>query len=40
MMMENKRQVSKRFLWASTPTCDGDDTDHSQMLRVDWKLIE
>ena len=37
---EDGREVSERFHWASTPVCNSDDTGHSQVLRVDWKLIE
>lgn len=40
MLMENDREVSERFHWASTPMCESDDLGHSQVLRVDWKLIE
>ncbi len=40
MVMENGGEVSERFHWASTPVCESDDTGHSQVLRVDWKLIE
>lgn len=40
MVMEDGREVSERFHWASTPVCQSDDTGHSQVLRVDWKLIE
>lgn len=40
MVMEDGREVSERFHWASTPVCNSDDTGHSQVLRVDWKLIE
>lgn len=40
MLMENGREVSERFHWASTPVCESDDTGHSQVLRLDWKLIE
>ncbi|GAB4450062.1 MAG: hypothetical protein Fur0044_45610 [Anaerolineae bacterium] len=40
MVMENGQEVSERFHWASTPVCQSDDTGHSQVLRVDWKLIE
>lgn len=40
MLMENDREVSERFHWASTPVCESDDLGHSQVLRVDWKLIE
>ena len=40
MVMENGREVSERFHWASTPVCESDDLGHSQVLRVDWKLIE
>ena len=40
MVMENGREVSERFHWASTPVCASDDTGHSQVLRLDWKLIE
>ncbi len=40
MVMEAGREVSERFNWASTPACISDDTGNSQVLRVDWKLIE
>jgi len=41
MIMENGQEVSQeRFHWASTPVCKSDDLGHSQVLRVDWKLIE
>jgi hypothetical protein len=40
MVMEDGREVSERFHWASTPVCESDDLGHSQVLRVDWKLIE
>lgn len=40
MLMEDGREVSERFHWASTPVCQSDDLGHSQVLRVDWKLIE
>lgn len=40
MVMEDGREVSERFHWTSTPVCESDDTGHSQVLRVDWKLIE
>jgi len=40
MLMENGREVSERFHWASTPVCESDDLGNSQVLRVDWKLIE
>jgi len=40
MVMENGREVSERFHWASTPVCKSDDTGNSQVLRVDWKLVE
>jgi hypothetical protein len=40
MLMENGGEVSERFHWASTPVCESDDLGHSQVLRVDWKLIE
>jgi hypothetical protein len=40
MLVEDGREVSERFHWASTPVCESDDTGHSQVLRVDWKLIE
>ncbi len=40
MIMENGQEVSERFHWASTPVCQSDDLGHSQVLRVDWKLIE
>jgi len=40
MVMENGREVSERFHWTSTPVCQTDDTGHSQVLRLDWKLIE
>lgn len=40
MLMENGREVSERFHWGSTPACESDDTGNSQVLRVDWKLIE
>ncbi|MBN1219758.1 MAG: hypothetical protein JXM69_12585 [Anaerolineae bacterium] len=40
MVMENGLEVSERFHWASTPVCQSDDTGHSQVLRVDWKLVE
>lgn len=40
MLMENGREVSERFHWASTPVCESEDLGHSQVLRIDWKLIE
>jgi len=40
MLVENGRQVSERFHWGSTPACQSDDTGNSQVLRIDWKLIE
>lgn len=40
MVVEDGREISERFHWASTPVCQSDDTGHSQHLRVDWKLIE
>ncbi|MBN1995051.1 MAG: carboxypeptidase regulatory-like domain-containing protein [Anaerolineae bacterium] len=40
MIMENGQEVSERFHWASTPVCESDDPGHSQVLRLDWKLIE
>ena len=40
MIMENGREVSERFHWASTPVCESGDLGNSQVLRVDWKLIE
>jgi hypothetical protein len=40
MVMEDGREVSERFHWASTPVCNSDDDGHSQILTVDWKLIE
>lgn len=40
MVMQNGREVSDRFHWASTSVCQSDDTGYSQVLRIDWKLIE
>jgi hypothetical protein len=40
MIVEAGGEVSERFHWASTPVCSGSDTGHSQVLRLDWKLIE
>lgn len=40
MLMENGREVSDRFHWWSTPACTSDDLGNSQVLRIDWKLIE
>ena len=40
MVMENGAEASERFHWASTPVCQSDDTGNSQVLRIDWKLIE
>jgi hypothetical protein len=40
MLMEDGREVSERFHWGSTPACEGDDPGNSQVLRLDWKLIE
>jgi hypothetical protein len=40
MVVEDGREVSERFHWASTPVCQSDDMGHSQVLRVDWKLVE
>ena len=40
MLMDNGREVSERFHWGSTPACISDDTGNSQVLRLDWKLIE
>ena len=39
-IMEDGREVSERFHWASTPVCDSDDLGHSQALRLDWKLVQ
>ena len=33
-------EASERFHWASTPVCQSDDLGHSQVLRVDWVLIQ
>ena len=40
MLTEDGRELSERFHWTSTAVCQSDDTGHSQVLRVDWKLIE
>lgn len=40
MLMEDGREVSERFHWASTPVCESEDLGNSQVLRLDWKLIE
>jgi hypothetical protein len=40
MIMQDGGEVSERFHWASTPVCQSSDLGHSQVLRVDWKLIE
>jgi hypothetical protein len=40
MLMEDGREVSERFHWASTPVCQSEDTGHSQVLRLDWKLVQ
>lgn len=40
MVMEEGREVSERFHWGSTPACPGDDPGNSQVLRLDWKLVE
>jgi hypothetical protein len=40
MLMEEGREVSERFHWASTPVCQSEDTGNSQVLQMDWKLIE
>jgi hypothetical protein len=40
MIMEDGREVSERFHWASTPVCESNDLGHSQVLRLDWKLVQ
>ena len=40
ILMSAGGEVSERFHWASTPVCQSSDLGHSQVLRVDWKLIE
>ncbi len=40
MLMEDGREVSERFHWGSTPACVSDDLGNSQVLKIDWKLIE
>lgn len=40
MLMRDGREVSDRFHWGSTPSCESNDTGNSQALRIDWKLIE
>ena len=40
MVMEDGREISERFHWASTPVCESDDLGHSQVLRLDWKLVQ
>ncbi|MEM7345080.1 MAG: carboxypeptidase-like regulatory domain-containing protein [Chloroflexota bacterium] len=40
MLTEEGREVSERFHWGSTPACQSDDLGNSQVLRIDWKLIE
>lgn len=40
IVMEDGQEISERFHWGSTPACESDDTGNSQVLRVDWKLIE
>ncbi len=40
MIVEDGREVSERFHWASTPVCESDDLGHSQVLRLDWKLVQ
>lgn len=40
MVMEDGREASERFHWASTSVCQSNDLGHSQVLRLDWKLIQ
>jgi hypothetical protein len=40
MIVQDGREVSERFHWASTPVCESDDLGHSQVLRLDWKLVQ
>jgi hypothetical protein len=40
MLMQDGSEASERFHWASTPTCASDDLGNSQVMRLDWKLIE
>jgi hypothetical protein len=40
MLMEDGREVSERFHWASTAICQSEDLGHSQVLRLEWKLIQ
>lgn len=40
MLMKNGREVSERFHWGSTPSCESDDTGNSQVIHLDWTLIE
>jgi hypothetical protein len=40
VLVEEGREVSERFHWASTPVCQSQDSGNSQVLRLDWKLIQ
>jgi hypothetical protein len=40
IMEDDGREASERFHWASTSVCQSDDLGHSQVLRLDWKLIQ
>jgi hypothetical protein len=40
MILEDGREVSERFHWTSTLVCESDDPGHSQVLRLDWKLVQ
>lgn len=39
-VMNDGRRASEPFYWAETSICQSDDPGHSQVLRVDWKLVE
>jgi hypothetical protein len=40
VLVEEGREVSERFHWASTPVCQSQDSGNSQVLHLDWKLIQ
>lgn len=39
-VFENDEEVSERFHWTATSACQSNDSGDSQVLRVDWKLME
>lgn len=39
-VMSEGRRASEPFYWAETSICQSDDPGHSQVLRVDWKVVE